>query len=408
MAFNQFTKCVNVKDKVYPGKPTVVAVLAAIATLAVGGGLSPYTAIPLLLIVIGFCLWWLYDRLICLGGDRCAIGFLGNVEPPDAKSGFEMFDTDFSFNLVLAPHQYQERPPGYLTTPLPPAPPGKDPKEWADEKFKEALHAQIADDGLQGVLIKETDTTGNEKTIFGTKKYDFSGYFSTIGGWSVKYNFQPYLHCEFEGPGVLDLLHSAEAALAFATAAAVVCAIPVIGWLACAVLSAIAGLIALVGIFEAINDKAKPTVYDPVTGQTSSAMHPLSDILFVRGTWVFDTFHEGWNELHPIKDCYLVAKASWQSADVIDWDNAIASYMVAIGRWTWDALKLPNFTPIKDGPPKPSDWTDWVKFWCDHVETASSPLTVAAQSRQENQWTIHPLIDGCQPERRGDPAPDLR
>src|SRR5215813_5891060 len=108
MAYNQFTKCVDVKDKKYPGKPTVVAVLAAIAILLAGGGLTPFTAVPLLTIVVLFCLWWLYDRLICLGGDRCAIGFLGGVEPPDAKSGFEMFDTDYSFNLVLAPHQYQE------------------------------------------------------------------------------------------------------------------------------------------------------------------------------------------------------------------------------------------------------------------------------------------------------------
>ncbi|WP_175150887.1 hypothetical protein [Paraburkholderia ultramafica] len=406
MAFTQFTKCVDVKDKVYPGVPTVAAVLAAIAILVFGGGLSPYTAIPLLLIVIGFCNWWLYDRLLCLGGDRCAIGFLGAVEPSSGKSGLEAFDTDFSFNLVLAPHQYQELPPDYPPPGPPPFPP--DPKE-EEKKFKEALHRQIADDGLQGVLIKETATTGDEKTIFGTKKYDFQGYFSTLGGWSVKYTFQPYLHCEFEGAGVMDLLHAAEAALAFATAAAVFCAIPVVGWVVCAVLSVVAAIIAIVGVIGAMNDKAQPTVYDPVTGKTSSEMHSGSDILFVKGTWVFDTFHEGWNEIHPVKECYRIATARFERADVIDWDDAIASYMVAIHRWTWDATKLPVRTPIKlDGPPKPRDWTDWVAFWCDHVGTTSDPLTVAAQARPENQWAVHPLIDGCRPEPGVDPDPGPR
>jgi hypothetical protein len=129
-----------------------------------------------------------------------------------------------------------------------PVPAGTNPTEWADEKFKEAMHRQIADDGLQGYLIKETNTTGDERTVFGTITYDFQGYFNTIEGSSVNYKFQPYLHCEFEGGGMIELLHSAEAALAVATAAAIACSIPVIGWFACLVLSAIALLISLVGI----------------------------------------------------------------------------------------------------------------------------------------------------------------
>jgi len=408
MDYVQYTKCVEVKSKVYPGNPKVVVVLAAIATLLAGGGVTPYTAIPLLLVIIGYCRWWLYDRLICLGGDRCAIGLLGAVEPPENKSNFDKFDTDYSINLVLAPHQYQELPPDYLTTPHP-VPPGEDPKEWADKTYKEAMHHQIADDGMQGVLIKETDTTALERTIFNTKRYDFEGYFTTLRGSSVLYTFQAYLHCEFEGGGIIDLLHAAEAALAVATAAAVVCAIPVIGWVACVVLSAVALLISLVGIFTALNNKGKPSVYDPATGQTSSALHPGQDILFVKGTWVFDTAHEGWNEIHPIKECQLVAKARYERNDVVDWDRAIAPYLVALGRWEWDSTDPADLKPIKrDGAPKPADWTGWVQSWCDLVATTSTPLTVSNQGRPEHQWQVHPAIDGCRPERRGgDPGTDL-
>jgi hypothetical protein len=221
----------------------------------------------------------------------------------------------------------------------------------------------------------------------------------------VKYTYQPYLHCEFEGAGIIDLLHSAEAALAFATAAAVACAVPVIGWFACLVLSLIAAIIAIAGFFGAIGDRAKPNVYDPVTGKNSDELHSGSDILFVKGTWVFDTFHEGWNELHPVKECYRIATASFVRPDVIDWDAAIASYMVAIGRWKWDPAQLPALKPLKlDGPPKPQDWTDWVGFWCDHVGTTSDPLTVAGQAQPVNQWVVHPAVDGCDPGGGGDPT----
>jgi hypothetical protein len=106
MSYVQFTKFVNVRDKVYPGKPIIAGAIAAIATLLLGGGLTPCTAIHLLLLVIGFCNWWLYDRLICFAGDQCAIGLLGVVEPSSGKSGFEKFDTDYSINLMIAPHQY--------------------------------------------------------------------------------------------------------------------------------------------------------------------------------------------------------------------------------------------------------------------------------------------------------------
>jgi hypothetical protein len=121
----------------------------------------------------------------------------------------------------------------------------------------------------------------------------------------------------------------------------------------------LAAIIALVGIFEALNNKAKPSVYDPVTGKTSSEVHPGRDILFVKGSWVFDTFYEGWNEIHPVKKCYLVATAKYSKTDVVDWDQAIAPYMVALHRWRWDGPKLDT----QGDPAKPHDWTDWVQAY---------------------------------------------
>ena len=69
--------------------PTIVAIVAAalgaISLAAIAGALA---VAAVLLAVIAYCRWWLYDRLVCLGGDRCAIGMLLTVEPPENKSGW--------------------------------------------------------------------------------------------------------------------------------------------------------------------------------------------------------------------------------------------------------------------------------------------------------------------------------
>lgn len=395
MAYVQHTKCVNAGDKIYPFgfAPSWILAAGALAALLAGGGLTPYTAIPLLLLLIGYCAWWLYDRLICLGGDRCAIGLLGSVEPPEMKSGFDAFDTDYSINLVLAPHNIQELPSDYPGS-VPPPDPLENAETYWRKQLRRALHRQIADDGIQGELIKELSTTANDG-------WDFEGYISTVSGSQVLHHHQAFLHCEFEGGGIYLLDKAAKAALAFATAAAVACAIPFLGWIVCALLSAIALVIAFAGVVAALNDKGTPSVIDP----KYPGVHTGRDILFVQGTWVYDSAHEGWNEIHPIKDCWLVAHATYLRNDVVDWDLAIASHMIAIGKWKGDPK-----TPDKaSGPPTPDDWKGWVKTCCDRSAQATAPLTVDNQTRPENKWVIHPVIDGCIPSDRPEPGrfPDL-
>jgi hypothetical protein len=387
------TRCVSVSKHVGLNT-TILAGGAAILAILAGAILVPLAAVVILGAVIAYCLWWLYDRLICLGGEKCAIGLLGNVEPPEKKSGLDALDTDFSINLILAPHNIQELPPDYLSTP---APPGLTTEQHR-QRFKEALHRRIADDGIQGELIKEQSTTADEKTIFGAKRFDFLGYFSTAGGSSVLHHHQPYLHCEFEGGGVHTLLQAAYAALAVATAAAIACAIPFLGWVVCTILSIVAAVISIAGLIAALNDKGKPTV----VGSERNELHNMSDILFVRGDWVFDSAHEGWNELHPLKHCQIVARATYARPDVVDWDLAIAPFMVGSGKWAWQAGKLVKTT----GDAKPEDWKAWVASYCEASKRASSPLTVDNQRRPEHLWEIHPEVDGCRPEpENGEPDP---
>jgi hypothetical protein len=380
------TRCTTVAKHIGLSVPLLVVADLVVALIA-GFFLPPLALVAALLAVIAYCAWWLYDRLICLGGEECAIGLLGAVEPPDKKSGFDAIDTDYSINLVLAPHNPQELPADYIANPPAPAP-GEDP----EKPFKEALHRKIADDGIQGRLIKETHTTGDVKTVFGGKKFGFEGLLEPYPGSSVLYTYQPYLHCEFEGAGVLDLYKAAQAALAVAAVASVACAIPLIGWAVCLILSVVAIVITAVGLGIGLSDTGKPNFFDG----KFPGIHSGRDILFVRGVWVYDSAHEGWNELHPLVDCRIVAKATYLRNDVVDWDDAIKDYMIKIGKWHVEAGDPAKLVKAP-GTPTDADWLGWVADECAASKAASSPLTGDNQNRPENKWAIHPVIDGCKP-----------
>ena len=85
----QYTKCISPSARL--GKMAAQAIIAAAVTalivLFAGGAFVPGVGIVALVAVIAYCRWWLYDRLVCLGGERCAVGWVSKVEPPDKKSG---------------------------------------------------------------------------------------------------------------------------------------------------------------------------------------------------------------------------------------------------------------------------------------------------------------------------------
>jgi hypothetical protein len=322
MAYRQYTKCVSANN--YIGKIAaqviIAAALGAIPLLA-GASVVPGVLLVLLFAILAYCRWWLYDRLICLGGDVCAVGYVLTIEPPSEKSFLDKFDTDFSFNLVLAPTMLG------------------------------ATQAQV-EASFQGNLVAEQPDIKSHNL-------DWAGH--SAKQWA-NYPDTAVLHCEFEGGGVYDLMLAVLAALAFAAAAAVVCAIPIFGWIACLILNLIAAAITLGGIIAALNDTASPTDIDPNLGElhVNDPTGRGADILVVQGTWVHDSAHEGWNEIHPIKHCQR------------------------IGTYTG------NWAEYGDG-------TGLRKHWCEAIGRATDPLTVGAQAQPQNQWTIHPVIDGCQP-----------
>lgn len=335
----------------------------ALTLTIIGAGL------PLYLGTIAYCLWWLYDRLIYLGGERCAIGFLGSVDKPEDKSGLDAWDTDFSLNLILAPNQYTS----------------------STLISKEDFHSQMANDGIQGDLMAEhRDKIGD---------YGFKGHYADVDEFTVLAHDVPTFHAEFEGSGIYKIMQAAKGAAALLTGSALFCAIPIFGWGVC-IIGAVAAFALFVSgalIAKGSGSAAEPDVLRD--GNHSKDIRPGEDILFVRGDWVYDSAHDGWNELHPIKDCQLVASAKFAGQDVIDWADAIAPYMMLTGVWT-TLVKMPG-----ERDPDQGDWQAWVEHWCDAISQANSAETVGKRQLAENQWNVHPMIDGCIAGDSAIPAP---
>ena len=113
--YPSWTNCTNASGwysyttALWYGGLTALAGLFAGGAFAILGAVAPGVGIffaGLCMAGILFCNWWLNNRLICLGGDRSAIGAIFNTEPPTPSYGawnLGDYDTDYSFNLLIYP-----------------------------------------------------------------------------------------------------------------------------------------------------------------------------------------------------------------------------------------------------------------------------------------------------------------
>lgn len=348
MDYRQYTQCVEASKHVKMNqyvRMSLIGGLSGVAMAAVaiasGNPLCALFAIPVATAAtqLAYGAWWLNDRLICLGGDKYAVGLLISVEPPEKKTGFDAIDTDYSINLLPYPNAI-----GTSKTDVEKSTP-------------------------YGYLIAEQDATKNIGVPFtGELVQD-----------KIEKKDCPVLHAEFEGGGVRIAFDAAGAALIISLAALIACMALPPPWngIVAGILAFLALLAQLFGALFGRNDKGKVSDVNPSLG----ALHPrenngtLFDILGVYGTWVYDAGHnnqdEGWNEIHPIKACNRITQ----------WDGT--------GDW-------------------PSVAGQYVSTFESALIEANSPTTKTAQQRPENQWEVHPLIDGCQPRLEPPDDPVIR
>jgi hypothetical protein len=223
--------------------------LATLAALGIAGAWLPGVAAlfaAFCLAGIAFCTWWLNVRLICLGGDRSAVGAIYSIFPPNPSFNpvdFGSYDTDYSFDLLLWPFQPE------VTLGLSFV--GNDaagqhsPQEWDPA----SVAALWSDTGFWNKAVGGTLVTASGQPVqevqnqvnlilpqqsMASLGLSFTGQPSNddgnIGG------AQPFggsdqqflLHCEIEGSGVYDLRAFLWVLFGIFSAAAAVSVIPVL------------------------------------------------------------------------------------------------------------------------------------------------------------------------------------
>jgi hypothetical protein len=334
--YKQYTTCIDAdafnKSSVY-AQATLVAIGIVAPLAAFTALLSPWCLLTLIPVaaaafVVGYCYWFLHQRLICLpppsnstlsgGSNQLAIGMVIDILPPSGNSFPDSIDTDYSFGLLVASNN-----PG-------------DPQATVEASLP------------YGFLVSEQPATHN----IGMPYTGHPGTFKPTGQTAET------LHCEFEGAGVYDLLLASSISLAVAIAAYMVCVL--VPFPVGAILAAILALLSLLGLAigagVGANDSASPSDENPALG---GELHP-GDLLVVAGSWVYDSGHQpsGWNEIHPIKFCSPIGH----------WD----------GEW-------------------PPDINELETLWGIALGDATSTTVIELQKQPQNQWQVHPILDGCDP-----------
>ncbi len=422
MAFRKYTQCYqhtpgdkpfNIKDLLAFGigssVPGIIAGIIAALFSAPLVGVAIGAAIAFLNTIIAVANEWLYHRLVCVSGIRCAVGVV-RENPHD--SGLGAFDNDEFFDLRLMPHRefdkYDGPNIGYNQNP---PQPGQtiDPDHLTEAN--PANDVYLDDYQGQELLHPTLDLP-----------YDTSH-------WTI--------HCEAEGDfwvrmkdyaallailvGLLAAAATAAAIAGGAAGAALGCAIGgifgPIGCLIGAIIGAIIGALLAGGAVAALGAGALYLIllgiYDADPGDVEDANvgdHDLGPIrkgdrVVAFGEHVYDGFHEGWHEIHPLM---AVMKLGDEADGYLEWDP-----------------KFEGTPPGDNNPPglppglkglEPEDIRKGLasekfrkrceflrRLWCDAVHERFSPEVKKSQAAAPNRWTIHPCVDGCVSEEAPEP-----
>ncbi len=178
------------------------------------------------------------------------------------------------------------------------------------------------------------------------------------------------LHCEFEGDGIDTLYTWAKVILVLLIAILVVP--PVIK----ALLALLAAFLTLMNVLDVLTSPpglqgaGDPRDIDPTLGGLERGY-----IVITKGEWIYDSLHHGWNEIHPVRDCLIIGK-----------------------------MELGAFKdPAAPAMPWPPDLDDQAKVeaalgkWCAKLDESRDTETGGSRDDPQNDWVIHPLVDGCKP-----------
>jgi hypothetical protein len=375
----EYTKCVSKDDyEELDLTPETIAAAASVVGAILAGPVALAALGPTFFAALRTVLEYLLNgKLVCLGGDRCAIGWVAELEPVGFGKPFpENIDDDFSINLVLAPASLDS----FV-------------RDSSDQEAARKANLQVGQQTpVQGELITEQPTGAPDMPEprdphagFG----NYHGYYTwfegpdfgervIVGDQQVHIPFQksptgpfpvPVFHAECEGSRTHDLLAVLDN---IPPGLGAFCEVPIIGPIACAIVSALLAPIVFAALIIAW---AAAEGGDPADAGAGTV--EVGELLVLTGRWTYDAGHSGWNELHALKTIQKIPEP------MVSWSGFEDFHK----RWCAEASKAPP-TPEEPGG-KPTGMTPEQEGVWD------------AQQQPENDWELHPDLDGCDPQPEG-------
>jgi hypothetical protein len=180
------------------------------------------------------------------------------------------------------------------------------------------------------------------------------------------------IHCEFEGSGIRNLMAWAGSVLAVLIAAAAASSIPGLGTF----LAWIAIVMTIFFGFTAATDPLNPG--DPRDVGINEGELVAGAIVMVKGNWVYDSLHDGWNEIHAIHACQIIGAME----DSKTWPKQIKDPQDPNAVVDLDLGTVPGVERA-------------IGMWCLAIRQAEDAEGGGSRDDPVNNWVVHPLIDGC-------------
>ncbi|HEY0100867.1 MAG TPA: hypothetical protein VGB76_18110 [Pyrinomonadaceae bacterium] len=428
----QYTRCTEAKDfselnYVYVGlllAVTVAGIQFALITAGLGGWVAGAAFLEALRYILN---WLLNGKLICLhrqsnpdclcGGPAgvtvCAIGEIVDTENVGQdKNPIEDIDDDYSINLALFPFNikdfsakdfvdnkkiwrgtkrtYSDEFRAYLQSLSAIA---TQPAQVQGDLLtrSQSVHGEVAEFGYlrtmvmlnNGNYLPWTEVVGRDpgKLLSGPDEEDRWTDFMVKNVWLDPKKFSmPVMHCEFEGSRVHDMLKALEG-FPFGGS---FCKKNWFTKLVCKIVAAVLAPLALLAVLLAWARNTSGSTDPAVVG--GGTIGP-KDRVIVRGSWVYDAGHQGWNEIHAVR---IVQRVDHVPSDP-------TAFKDFLHRWCDRLAETPTSDGFPQGPLgayKPQD-------------VPAAELTLVSQRQPENQWEFHPLVDGCQPDDQPPSPPPI-
>lgn len=436
----QYTSCVQPAD-FKPIDWGIVGTIGLVSIATLFSGVFAAVALAGIVQILRYVLdWMLNGKLICLNRDPsngcncgidyntvCVIGEIADTEGiGEDKNPVEDVDNDFAVNVMLAPfgalefwsayHDFTETDTGGNKVQVSARENVLRAATGVKHPMSEAFTPPQPAARPQGDLIRLQAGMPLDKGKFifggypfgGSNNPKFEGYFRSMvyhtmsgeyyswtelfgkdyqtpivgspdagkafGDYIIKHpdakKFEvPVIHCEFEGSRIKDMLAVIEA---FSLGGSW-CKKNFLFRLVCVVLQSLFAPIILAALAVAW---ANADDGNPADAMEGGGTIGAKDRIILRGRWAYDGGHAGYNEVHATR---VVQKIYNMPQDPKQFESFRQDWCKRMGEIP--RVESPGLHPL----------------------TPAEQATHDNQQKPENQWVIHPDVDGCAPEPAGEP-----